>query len=248
MFSVIIADPPWYLDEALAFLRASSRLCADQGTVLLSYAPDGSKPDIARQRDNLIAGAADMGLQLEITAPLALSYVTPLFEHNALLASGFKHVPRDWRRGDLLHFKKVSHCHLDGSDSPVHPNTWSQFDVNGVGIWVRDKEGGEFADPCLEPLVPGDVLPTVSRSDPRRQVADVWSSGNRIFLCKGSKILSGIIGAVAVNQDPFQAVTQILGRPLRALEANFVRTAIRQIKHLVELERRELRSLRNADS
>ena len=248
LFSVIIADPPWYLEDALAFLRTSSRLCADRGTVLLSYAPDGSKPDIARQREKLIAGAADMGLQLEITAPLALSYVTPLFEHNALLASGFKHVPRDWRRGDLLHFKKVSNCRLDRSDSPVHLNIWSQFDVNGVGIWVRDKEGGEFADPCLEPVVPGDVLPTVSRSDPRRQVADVWTSGNRIYRCKGSNILNGIIGAVAVNQDPFQAVNQIMNRPPCGLEVNFLRIATRQIEHLVELERRELRSLRNAGS
>ncbi len=30
-------------------------------------------------------------------------------------------------------------------------------------------------------LVKGDILPTVSRRDPRRRQADVWTSGNRIF-------------------------------------------------------------------
>ena len=61
--SVIIADPPWYLDAALEFLRTSSRLCAEQGTVLLSFAPDGSKPGIVQQRRDLLAQAQAMGLR-----------------------------------------------------------------------------------------------------------------------------------------------------------------------------------------
>ena len=35
----VLADPPWYEEETLAFLRTSARICADQGQVLLSAAP-----------------------------------------------------------------------------------------------------------------------------------------------------------------------------------------------------------------
>jgi hypothetical protein len=30
-------------------------------------------------------------------------------------------------------------------------------------------------------LIDGDILPTVSRRDPRRRAAQAWTSGNRIF-------------------------------------------------------------------
>ena len=33
----------------------------------------------------------------------------------------------------------------------------------------------------LRSIVPGDILPTVRRTDPRRKRADIWTSGNRIF-------------------------------------------------------------------
>ena len=75
----VLADPPWYEDETLAFLRTSARICADQGKVLLSAAPDGVRPGIQEERDRIITGAAESGLRFLGTERRVLSYATPFF-------------------------------------------------------------------------------------------------------------------------------------------------------------------------
>lgn len=243
--NVIIADPPWYLDDAVEFLKTSSRLCAERGTVLLSFAPEGSKPGIRQQRLELIAKAEEMGLKFDWVSPLALSYVTPLFEHNALLASGFKIVPREWRRGDLLLFRKIGAGFVENNARGGRIEEWKQFEVDGIGISVRADNSDEFVNPCLECIVPGDVLPTVRRSDARRKRADVWTCGNRIFRCEGRNVLSLAIDAMAVERDPLHSVAVGLNRSLSASEGNLVSVAVRQIRNLVELEQREIARLRH---
>lgn len=238
--SVIIADPPWYYEDALDFLRTASRLCAEQGTVLMSFAPEGSKPGVRRQRQDLIANAAEMGLKYDGLSTLVLSYVTPLFEHNALLASGFEHVPRVWRRGDLLFFRNVGGGFIENRVRGGHREDWKQFEVGGIGVWVRVDNNDDFENPCLQRIVAGDILPTVRRSDVRRKHADVWTCGNRIFRCLGRKVLSLVIKAMAIGEDPFRTVAAGLNCSLRVSERNLVRVAVRQIKNLVELEQREL--------
>ena len=102
----VLADPPWYEDDVLGFLRTSARVCADQGTVFLSFAPDGARPGIAEERHRIIWEAEQLGLRFVGIERLALSYATPFFEHNALRAARFEHVPVQWRRGDLLLFRR----------------------------------------------------------------------------------------------------------------------------------------------
>ncbi len=51
-------------------------------------------------------------------------------------------------------------------------------------------------------LVPGDVLPSVSRRDPRRKDATVWTSGNRIFGCDGTATLTAIIDGINAGEAP----------------------------------------------
>jgi hypothetical protein len=41
----------------------------------------------------------------------------------------------------------------------------------------------------LVSLIEGDILPTVSRRDPRRRLAQVWTSGNRIFRTDNPRLL-----------------------------------------------------------
>lgn len=243
--SVVIADPPWYMEDALEFLRTSSRLCVEEGTVLFSYAAEGSKPGVGQQRQDLIAKAAEMGLKFDGDSPLALSYVTPFFEHNALLASGFTFIPRVWRRGDMLIFKKTGNGLTENFRRIGRCEDWKQFEIGRIGIWVRVDNNEGFVDPCLQHILDGDVLPSVSRSDARRQNADVWTCGNRVFRCDGSNVLSIAINAMANGQDPLRSVAIGLNRPLSYLEAKKVSNAVRQVKDLVELEQRELGSLRN---
>ena len=241
----VLADPPWYEEETLAFLRTASRICADQGKVLLSCAPLGVRPGIKEERDRIVRAAKESGLRFLGAEPHLLSYATPFFEHNALRAAGFAHVMPNWRRGDLLTFQRAG----DSLSGPTNPMLlvpeWVQFDVRGATIWVRPRDQQGFIDPGLVPVVPGDILPTVSRRDVRREAADVWTAGNRIYRCKGSHILSIILHAISVSEAPLEAVRRSLQHSLDHLEAAKVETCIAQVKSIVQTELQEMRSFAN---
>ena len=242
---VVLADPPWYEDETLAFLRTSACICADQGKVLLSSAPDGVRPGIREERERIIAGAAKSGLRFLGIERLVLSYTTPFFEHNALRAAGFAHVAPNWRRGDLLIFERTGDA-LPGPMNPIaHSAEWVQADVRMATVWVRSKDQPDFIDPRLVRLVQGDILPTVSRRDDRREAADVWTAGNRIYRCDGSHILSIILHAISVSESPLEAVQQSLQRSLDRVEAAKVEASIAQVEKLLQTELREMRSFNN---
>ena len=242
---VVLADPPWYEEETLAFLRASARICADQGIVMLGSAPAGVRPDIREERERVIAAAAESGLKLLDIEPLALSYATPFFEHNALRAAGFAHVAPNWRRGDLLTFGRTG----ASRPGPVNPTAsiaeWVQADVRGATIWVRPGSQSTFVDPRLVPLVPEDILPAVSRRDGRREAADVWTAGNRIYRCDGSRILSMILHAIGVSEAPIDAVQRGLQYSLNRQEAEKVEATVAQVERIIQMELQEMRSLAN---
>ena len=241
----VLADPPWYEEETLAFLRTAARICVAQGKVLLSSAPDGVRPGIREERERIIAGAAESGLRFLETERLVLSYAMPFFEHNALRAAGFAHVAPNWRRGDLLIFERTGDS-LSGPMNPItHSPEWAQADIRGATIWVRSKDQPGFIDPRLVPLVPGDVLPTVSRRDGRREAADVWTAGNRIYRCDGSHILSIILHAISSSEAPLQAVQQSLQHSLDHPEAAKVETSVAQVEKIIQTELQEMRSFAN---
>ena len=241
----VLADPPWYEYETLAFLRTAARICADQGKVLLSTAPDGVRPGIQEERERIIAGAAKSGLRFLGAERRVLSYATPFFEYNALRAAGFAHVSPNWRRGDLLIFERTGDA-LPGPMNPIaHSAEWAQADIRGATIWVRLKDQQGFIDPRLVPLVPGDILPTVSRRDDRREAADVWTAGNRIYRCEGSHILSIILHAISVSEAPLEAVQRSIQPSLDHLEATKVETSIAQVERIIQTELQEMRSFAN---
>ena len=241
----VLADPPWYEEETLAFLRTAARICAAQGKVLLSSAPDGVRPGIREERERIIAGAAESGLRFLETERLVLSYAMPFFEHNALRAAGFAHVAPNWRRGDLLIFERTGDS-LSGPMNPItHSPEWAQADIRGATIWVRSKDQPGFIDPRLVPLVPGDILPTVSRRDDRCEAADVWTAGNRIYRCDGPHILSIILHAISVSKAPLEAVQRSLQHSLDHLEAAKVEASIAQVETIIQTELQEMRSFAN---
>lgn len=241
----VLADPPWYRDETLAFLRTAARMCSDQGKVLLSWAPYGVRPGIQEDRHRIIGGAEESGLRFLGAERHVLAYATPFFEHNALRAAGFTHVMPNWRRGDLLIFERTGDA-FSGLTNPTMPIAeWEQFDVRGATIWVRPKDQQGFSDPRLEPLVKGEILPTVSRRDDRRKAVDVWTAGNRIYRCEGSHTLSTILRAMSNSETPLDVVQRSLQHSPDHLEATKVATAIAQVERITQTELQEMRSFAN---
>jgi hypothetical protein len=112
-------------------------------------------------------------------SPLAIAYETPFFERNALAAAGI-YPPPQWRRGDLIVFRKA-HTSTRSPASSVRGREWTEVGIGRMRLFIRGTSAVCSEEASLISLVDGDILPTVSRRDPRRRLANIWTSGNRIF-------------------------------------------------------------------
>ena len=236
----VLADPPWYVDEAVGFLSGASQLCVRGGTVLLSFAPDGMRPEIRDERREIIVRAEALGLSFVGIENLALSYATPFFERNALRASGFWQVVPAWRRGDLLTFRKTGSSFPKNGSVNTDGSVWDEVSIDGIRFRVRRLEGSGFADPRLKKLVEGDILPTVSRRDGRRGQVLVWTSGNRVFRCNGASVFTAILRAVQASEDPTPAVQDLVPCPINDSQARLVQSTASQVDQIVRTEVREM--------
>jgi hypothetical protein len=216
--SAVFADPPWYPDATFAFLAAARTLTARSARVYLSMPPIGTRPGIAEERDRLLAWCPRVGLELREVRRGTLVYAMPPFERNALRAARLLHfVPHDWRSGDLFVFECRGEMVLP---PPAHERqttqAWAERALNGVRIRFRIDESRRNGDPRLIPLLEGDILPTVSRRDPRRALARVWTSGNRIFDCGDTAAL--LRGVDDTNDPGGEAIPLEMLRDLVTLE------------------------------
>jgi hypothetical protein len=237
---VVVTDPPWYFDELCSALWFCRAVCREGGGVLASIPPLGTRPGIAEERARLVQFTSRVGLHLVQIKAAELPYLSPPFERNALRAAGIAGAPVDWRRGDLAVFARRGPDRERPTASRSAEGEWCDVTFSAARVRVRRAPGGGFSDPRLSPIVEGDVLPTVSRRDPRRAAARVWTSGNRVFACRGSGIFLVVAKALASGHAPRTRVEEHLGRKLTPAEAGVTAEAAMQITRLVLTEEREL--------
>ena len=236
----VLADPPWYEEDVLGFLRTAARVSSPEGTVFLGFASEGTRPGIGAERDLIIDEADKMGLTFVGIEPLVLSYATPFFEYNALRAARFRYIPATWRRGDLLQFRKVGDAQALEDNLNFTPCPWMEAHAGGIEIRIRRDSQVGFVDPRLVPLVTGDILPSVSRRDSLGKQADVWTIGNRVYRCEGKGVLLSIVRAVDEGKGPIEVIKANLGRNLSCGESEVVERAITQLEGIVEMEQKEM--------
>ncbi len=237
---VTIADPPWYPEHTVAFLWSAARMTRLGGYVLLSAPPLGTRPGIREERAMIQDEAASYGLQLYATEPGVLKYQTPPFERNSLAAAGIPAVPHDWRNGDLLRFVVEEKKTTRRPIPPGAPEEWGEVAYNDVRIKFRPTRGDGFRDPTLTAVGPDGMLRSVSRREPARSQADVWTSGNRIFRCEGTDVFQVIVSALARSVEVTTAVAMYVGRRLSGPEEVLVRRAESQVRDLIRRETREV--------
>jgi len=238
MAALVLADPPWYEEHIHSFLWTASQLCALGGHLLVSMPQAGTRPGIAEEWADTLDWAERVGLSLIRLEQGALSYVTPPFERNALRAEGLYSIPEEWRRGDLAVFLRSNQA-IVSRPLLARGDEWAEEVLLGMRVRIRLQNEEGFQDPSLISLVPGDVLPSVSRRDQRRRFTDVWTSGNRIFACKSRNMLRLIIQAVAAGRSADEAVAAYLKRPLGAEESRVVLHAAHKIARVASLEQEE---------
>jgi hypothetical protein len=243
----VIVDPPWYVDYMRAFLWAASSLCKAGGHVLFSAPLIGTRPNIVAELEELLEWSeSQLGLKVVGKRDTHLAYLTPFFEHNSLRAAGLHNLP-DWRRADLLVLRRSGE--LLAARPKLRSSPEQEFsiegEIDGVRIRARSQENSsEWGNPALISIIEGDILQSVSRRDERRKLADVWTSGNRIFACEGKALLACILHSLGTNRVPEREAASLLGRELSQTELGLVAKAISQLKQIVSIERNEVLAYR----
>lgn len=241
---VVVADPPWYEPEVRAFLWAARQACKPNGVVLISIPPEGTRPGVAAECETIVNWAKTLGLEMEECRRGVLSYVSPLFEENALNAASVPPLRGAWRRGDLVRFRCVGICRAE-RPSVSSGHQWRERIFGDVRIRVRERgDRREWSDPTLYRITESDVLPTVSRRDHRRDLVDVWTSGNRVFRCNGSAILLYILDAIAYDEGTVGGVEHSLGRHLTTDEEQQVTRTEERLREIIQAEGTEVSAWR----
>ncbi len=243
--SVVVLDAPWYNADMRAFLWAASRLCQVGGHVIMSLPPVGTRPRIEHDRVDLIGWARAVGLVLMRIQAATLPYVSPLFERNALAAEQLYTVPGEWRRGDLAVFGRKDASLPSRPSVPQRDERWIEESVHRVRFRIKcvEADTNGLGDPTLLSVVTGDILPSVSRRDPRRNSVDVWTSGNRVFRCPDPHTFARIVRAVSTGREADTEIAAAIGRRLNGSEAAAVAQATRQVRGIVARECEEARCI-----
>jgi hypothetical protein len=177
---VVVVDPPWYLDYIRPMFAAASAGCEIGGHVVASLPPEGAMANAISDREATIKFARYIGLELVKIDPLSARYDTPFFEHNSLAACGIRPPPH-WRRGDVLVFRKFAELERAIRGNVTSTSQWSEVEVDRTRLFIKRGRSNSVGSQGIIPILPNDILPTVSRRDRRRTEASIWTSGNRIF-------------------------------------------------------------------
>lgn len=243
--SHVILDPPWYDEFIRAFMWTAKQSCTLGGYLLVSLPAIGTRPGVIIEWQEIIKWANDLGLVLIGKEDCVLTYSTPFFELNALHAEGIYNVPPTWRKGNLFIFMNMDKC---GIEKPIFGKgiKWVEATIGRVRFKVKTDNSPEFTDPSLETIIDGDVLPSVSRKDERRDQAVVWTSGNRIYQSKGPAILYAILTALENGKSVNCAVASHVKRDLKKSEVDLVSAASQKILQIINIENKEYDAYSNA--
>lgn len=182
-----VVDPPWYPPIFAGLLGLAAAACQLGAAIFVGAPPLGVRPTSQAEREELLATTERLGLSWVDQEPESLSYRTPAFEAAAMQAAGVKLRLPAWRRGDLLIFRR-DHILQASPFLPPPP----AFELTLQGVRLRLLAHPAAGPDCIMPLVSGEVFPSVSMRTPGRARANLWTSGNRAFLCPPTATLAAL--------------------------------------------------------
>jgi hypothetical protein len=236
-----VLDPPWYPDHIRGFLWAATEVAHVGADIWASFPPAGTRPTIEQEMAEVLGSAANFGLEVLERRRDVLRYSSPPFELASHRAAGLGGIPLNWRTADLVHLR-VKRASIDSRrPAPADEYLWLPFVIDDVPVWVRERSMDQVAigSGLLQPLIEGDVLPSVSRRDPSRGRVDVWTSLNRVWSSSHPRAIQGICRALAERSDPLTAVESDLSRTLSSQEREHVQRVADQVRNVIRLERQE---------
>ncbi len=180
----VIMDPPWYTEHFFQFIWVASQCVEVGGLVGISIPPINTRPDIPQERIEWLSFCHQIGLCIETLDSQLLEYAMPFFEFNAFRAAGITDILPFWRKGDFIVFRKIKSDSVTRPHLSVVPNEWHEREIKSVRFRVHLKHTEKINENeaiCINSIIKGDILPTVSRRHLLRDKANIWTSGNRIF-------------------------------------------------------------------
>jgi hypothetical protein len=197
--ALVLADPPWYPAAAAAFTNAAAILMRPRAVLLLAFADRLTRPGADDDRAAVVLSAEQDGLELVKASAGTCRYQMPPYERAAFTAAGLPGIPTDWRRGGLLRLRRRA-----GPAPPrrtVKEPAWVSCELNEIPLRVLPSAPA-IGDAFLQPLLNGAILPSVSRRDPRREHAALWTSRNRIYGSSDPPRLAHALSADTVADLP----------------------------------------------
>jgi hypothetical protein len=216
---VVVADPPWYVSDYHAFIRAASQVLAVGGRLILVVPAAGTRPGVATEIGSVVKFASTVGLVVTDMAVPIPRYESPPFEQAALAADGLDELPFDWRSAEALVFSKESSVDVTQLGRAYFADAtvgWVEYASSRSRVRIRTKGAAHQAGPVLTSLVDEDVLPSVSRRHPLWHAADIWTTGNRVFSTSAPEQLVAFLAgsadpSVADDQELCDAVDSLRG-------------------------------------
>lgn len=199
--ALVVADPPWYPAAAAAFINAAAILMRPGATLLLAFADPLTRPGADDDLSAVLVSAQADGFGLLEVVVGACRYQMPPYERAAFTASGLPGIPADWRLGGLITLRR------DASPPPprhrIDARAWATCEFDQIPLRVRSSAPA-IGEALLAPLLGGATLPSVSRRDPRREHAALWTSRNRIYSSSDPPRLAHALKGCAASDLPQQ--------------------------------------------
>jgi hypothetical protein len=208
MFDLVIADPPWYLDEYREWLSTAARIIRPGGTFMFVLFPKGIRPSAQAEREAILAFAESAFSEISID-DTKVHYETPSFEQVQLIRNGI--LPINWRVADLVVCKA-------GEKKKAH----AAEGVRKFSIWHECKIGSGrfFIDPVAKNFHPDDdflvcadtnsrFLQSPSRRTPGRAKANILSSRGHGLYCSDPNRFIRLANVVNCVSDIDQVANSI---------------------------------------
>ncbi len=138
-------------------------------------------------------GNAVLGIYIIEYKSNVIEYQMPPFERNTLRINGIVNIPDNWRTGDLL--IAIKKLQIADQRLLIHQinndRMWWEFDCGTVRIKYCIPDELKITSGFIElrSVYEGDIYPSVSRRFKGNIEINVWTSGNRVYICNNLPLL-----------------------------------------------------------
>lgn len=190
---IVIMDPPWYLECYKLFMNIAYLISNPNAIVLSVMPPITTRPTVKDEYEKLEEYLKELGICIIEYKSNVIEYQMPPFERNTLRINGIVNIPDNWRTGDLL--IAIKKLQIADQRLLIHQinndRMWWEFDCGTVRIKYCIPNELKITSGFIElrSIYEGDIYPSVSRRFKGNTAINVWTSGNRVYICNNLPLL-----------------------------------------------------------